>query len=407
VPQAVISGRVVDENGLPVRGARVTVLQARMVNGKRQLREPRGGTETNELGEYRFFDLPAGRYYLAFAPQKLADWDPRYSARLYPDALDVKDAQPVDVKAGEVAGGRDFRLSRQEGVTVSGHLVRHEAPNTRVTLQFASAAQPDSLLAVKQTGDAFTISHVPPGTYALRTWRSALVPRIGDLMGDLTLEVGTADIRDVSLEIRPIAPQDIAGAIVFQGHTKPGPMAVTLRRTLGESQSVVSNADGTFVLKRILPGQYSLRAGNAGGEDVPQTDGWAISAQFGGQDALTEMFDIGNDPAGKLQITVAAPVAKVTGKLLDAAGQPIGGGRVLFVSRAGGSKTSGFAAEDGTFTASFLEGGEQRIYLLSPTDDWNQILRDPDFSDARRSDFPAVQIVEGANAPLVLRMPSQ
>jgi hypothetical protein len=272
---------------------------------------------------------------------------------------------------------------------------------------FASTEQRDYQVAVKQTGDAFTISHVPPGTYTLRTWRAALVPRIGDLMGDLTLQVGSADIRDVSLEIRPIAPRDIAGTIVFQGHTRPGTMAVTLRRTLGESKSVVSNADGTFVLKGILPGQYFLSAGNAGGEDVPQTDGWVISPQFGGQDALMDLFDIGNDPAGELKITVAAPVAKVTGKLLDASGQPIAGGRVIFVSRAGGIKTSGFAADHGTFTARFLEAGEQRAYLLSPTDDWNQILRDPDFPDARRSDFPAVQIAEGANAPLVPRMPSQ
>jgi hypothetical protein len=407
VPQAVISGRVVDENGLPVRGARVTVLQPRVVNGKRQLREWRGGTETNELGEYRLFDLPAGRYYLGFTPGQLADWDPRYNARLYPDATDVKDAQPVVVKAGEEAGGRDFRLSRQEGVTVSGHLVRPDEPNTRVTLVFASTEQPDYLVAVKQTGDAFTISHVPPGTYTLRNWRAPLVPRIGDLTGELTLQLGSADIRDVSLEIRPIAPQDIAGTIVFQGQTKPGPMVVTLQRTLGESKSVVSNADGTFVLKGILPGQYFLDVRNAGGEDVPQTDGWAISAQCGGQDALTQWFDIGNDPAGELKITVAAPVAKVNGKLLDAAGQPIGGGRVLFVSRAGGIKTAGFAADDGTFTALFLEAGEQRAYLLSPTDDWTQVLRDPDFPGGRRSDFPAVQIAAGVNAPLVLRVPSQ
>jgi hypothetical protein len=168
-PQAVISGRVMDENGLPVRGARVTLLQSRLVNGKRQLRASRGGTDTNEQGEYRLFGLPAGRYYLAFAPQKLADWNPRYSARLYPDATDVKDAQPVDVKAGEEVGGRDFRLSLQEGVTVSGHLVRHDASHARVTLVFASTAHIESMIAVQQTGDAFTVSHVPPGTYTLRT----------------------------------------------------------------------------------------------------------------------------------------------------------------------------------------------------------------------------------------------
>jgi hypothetical protein len=292
-------------------------------------------------------------------------------------------------------------------VTVSGHLVRPDTRNARVGLVFASAEQSDYLVPVKQTGDSFTIAHVAPGTYTLRTWRATLQPRIGDLMGDLTVQAGSADIHDVSLEIHPIAAQDIAGTIVFQGHTKPGPMTVTLRRTLGDIGSAISNANGTFVLKGILPGQYFLQVSNAGGEGVAQTDGLAIAAEFSGQDALTQMFDIGNGPAGELKITVAVPVAKVTGKLLDAAGRPIGGGRVVFVSRAGGVRSSGTARDDGTFTVNFLEAGEQRAYLLSPTDDWNQILRDPDFPDARRNDFPAVQIAEGANVPLVLRVPSQ
>jgi hypothetical protein len=119
------------------------------------------------------------------------------------------------------------------------------------------------------------------------------------------------------------------------------------------------------------------------------------------------MFDIGNDPVGELKITEAAPVAKLSGKLLDASGQPIAAAHVLFVSRVNGIKTSGYTADDGTFTASFLEGGEQRAYLLSPTDDWNQVIRDPDFLDGRKSDFPAVQVEEGANAPLVLRLSAQ
>jgi hypothetical protein len=152
VPQGVISGRVLDENGLPVRGARAA-LHYRPVNGQRQLQLWHPGTETNELGEYRIFGLPAGRYYLGFTPESFA-WGPRYSARYYPDA--AENAQPVDLKAGEEIGGRDFRLSRQEGVTITGRLVRPDATTAkkgtagvRVTLVFESAEDPDYLVSRK------------------------------------------------------------------------------------------------------------------------------------------------------------------------------------------------------------------------------------------------------------------
>jgi hypothetical protein len=409
VPQASISGRVTDENGLPVRGARVAAMYSHIVNGHRQLREWQGGVETNELGEYRIFGLPAGRYYLGFTPGRLADWDPRYNARLYPDATEKESAQAVDVKAGEEASGRDFRLSRREGATITGHMVRPDAAaakkgaaGARVSLVFESTEYPDYLVSVKQPGDSFAIAHVPPGTYTLRTWRATLQPRIGDLMGDLTLQVGGADIPDVSLEIRPIVPQDIQGTIVFQGHTKPGPMAVRLQRSLGDSRSAVSNADGSFVVKGILPGEYFMDVSSVGGEGIAQTDGWVAAEQFGGRDVMGQMFDIGND-AGALKIRVAAPVAKVTGRLLDAAGQPISGGRVLFLST-DGIWSSGIAGDSGTFKASFQQAGEQRAYLLLPTDEWNNVMRDPDFLDAHRNDYPTVQIAEGENAPLVLRM---
>jgi hypothetical protein len=116
-----------------------------------------------------------------------------------------------------------------------------------------------------------------------------------------------------------------------------------------------------------------------------------------------QIFDIGNDPAGALKISVAAPVAKVTGKLLDAAGQPgsfcVVRGRYSFIRRRGERRWHVHREVYGS--------GEHRAYLLSPTDVWDDVIHNPDFRPAHQSVFPTVQSAEGANPPLILRLPAQ
>src|SRR5207248_1961743 len=63
-PQAVITGRVLDEDGEPVAYVQVQSLRYRYNQGRKQLM-PFGGASTNDLGEYRIFSLPPGRYYLS------------------------------------------------------------------------------------------------------------------------------------------------------------------------------------------------------------------------------------------------------------------------------------------------------------------------------------------------------
>jgi hypothetical protein len=399
VPQAAISGRVFDENGLPVRGARVSAVQYAQVNRQRQLRQWKGDTETNELGEYRIFELPAGRYYLSVTPGKLAEWDRRYSARLYPDAVNPERAEPVDVRAGEERSGRDFRLAPQEGVTIAGRLARTVAGH--VSLYLRSVEYVDYSIPVTQQGDSFTIAHVPPGNYTLRTWSDSWGPKAGELTGDMALQVGTVDMRDVRLEIRSAEEQDLSGTVVFLGRTRPGPMEVTLRRDPREPKSVVSNADGSFVVKGLLPGRYYLDIRSAPVDGAPAPDRWFVGAQLGARDVSEQMFDIGTAPPGELKISMASPVAKLTGRLLDAAGSPVSGATILFQSSADKMRSYGRTAKDGAFTASFREPGEYRIFVVSGAD---ELLNDADFLRSHEGDFPPIRVAEGANAPVVLRL---
>ena len=63
MPQAVITGRILDEDNEPVSNVTVQPLGYAYVQGKRQLL-PASSAQSNDLGEYRIHGLSAGKYYL-------------------------------------------------------------------------------------------------------------------------------------------------------------------------------------------------------------------------------------------------------------------------------------------------------------------------------------------------------
>jgi Carboxypeptidase regulatory-like domain len=406
VPQAVISGRVFDENGVPVRGAFVTAMQFREVDGQRRLQRWRGIVATNDLGEYRISGLPAGRYYLAVTPEKMAEWDPRYGVRLYPDAQDAAHAEAIEIRIGEERSGRDIRLTRLEGVTITGHIVSAVGKN-RFSLWLTSAEYDDYKIPVTIAGDSFTISHVPPGNYNLRTWTTTLRPRIGDPIADLALQVGRADIHDVNVEVQPIAPQDISGCVVFSGSTQPAPMTISLRRELGDVATVTTNPDRSFTFKGVLPGRYWLEGITPlKQEGTAPVDRRVISAQLGTREVWgPTSFDINNTSPGAFKITMSSPVGKVTGKLLDANGRPVAGGQIMFLSADHIPSGTG-TREDGSFTASIVAAGEQHVYILARREE-SDAFRDPDYLELHRDDYAPIRFTEGDNPPLTLHLTAQ
>lgn len=225
-------------------------------------------------------------------------------------------------------------------------------------------------------------------------------------MGDIPVQVGRTDVRDLNVEIRPIAEQDISGKVEFLGRTRPGLFAVTLRRELGDEKSAVSSADGSFVIKGILPGRHFLDARDPHLAGVTPSDGTIVRYELGGRDVTLQNVDIGMEPPGALKITVTAPVAKISGTLFDAAGHPLNDGRILFLPRADGFRSNGYPREDGSFTASIFSVGEHRVYVVQTPEEM-EMLRDPEYLRAHENDFPPVKIVEGANPPLTLRMSAQ
>jgi hypothetical protein len=107
LPQAVVSGRIVDQKGVPVEGLELWLMQEHIVNGKRVV-QGIGQTrkKTNAEGSFRIPDLLPGSYLLrtsAVNQSEKGRLEPGfgYAATYYPGTTEQNSAQPIAIHAGE------------------------------------------------------------------------------------------------------------------------------------------------------------------------------------------------------------------------------------------------------------------------------------------------------------------
>jgi len=121
MPAAVLSGKVLDETGEPVRGAEVKLYMEQRANGMTRVM-PAGNTPTNDLGVFEFFSLSPGKYFAAVSAKPwyavhppsappgstvsapvLVDkpLDVAYPSTYYGGTTSSDDASPILIKGGD------------------------------------------------------------------------------------------------------------------------------------------------------------------------------------------------------------------------------------------------------------------------------------------------------------------
>ena len=184
-----ITGRVVDQTGEPVLGARVQALRRRMVDGQRGLQSAGVTDTTDDTGSFRVYGLPPGDYYVAVTPRRVEDnrGRPVVGAPLgrgtpifYPGTANRDEAQRVTVEvSGEARADlvlTEVRTSRVSGIV----LTSNGTPATGAMVSLLSrdlsigGSDPaDGLTPLQLQDDAdaegrFDIQGVPPGSFTLR-----------------------------------------------------------------------------------------------------------------------------------------------------------------------------------------------------------------------------------------------
>jgi carboxypeptidase family protein len=181
-PQAVITGKVLDEDGDPVSNAAVYVLRRTWQRGKRRLL-PQGGANVNDLGEFRIADLSPGKYYMCASVVNFRRSNEEAPPPGKPDIRPIRTchsgtttleaASPIEIAPGQDLSGLDIRLHSAQTYHVRGKVVG-DVPAGEGRETMLSLAPRDDVMFFLGTNHAsmnkdrtFDIAGVAPGPYTL------------------------------------------------------------------------------------------------------------------------------------------------------------------------------------------------------------------------------------------------
>jgi len=325
VPQAAVSGKVVDEDGDPITDAMVSATRPTYANGHRTL-FPGDTAQTNDRGEFRLGKLSPGRYYLvaevmAMNPMAAVNPPPKdgspetgYVATYFPRYLDSQEAEAIDVKAGADIPGFVIHMQKSRVVRVKGSLVGADGkPLKQAQVMLMSGARPGSMrMGSVDAEGKFEIANVAPGVYTAMTVQLFGNSGGSPAMTMQTLIVPSENLSDVKLGTVPEATLPGQITVADDGKVALKGIAVTLQ---GDEVGPLMPASGrvedsgAFVLKKVATASYDLRLVN-----VP-AGAYVKSVLWNGREKLGESLDFSAGVSGDLQVILGTDGATFDAKV--------------------------------------------------------------------------------------------
>jgi hypothetical protein len=348
-PTGNVGGRLVDNNGQPAVGVNLQLLKAIYNSAGQRIFQNAGNARTNDRGEYRFFWITPGRYYLSggsaaasftFGASNNSPNEPGdvYQLAYYPGVNDINRATPVEVKSGSEMS-LDFVTPKQQLYTISGKVVDPNpivAANGNlpaVTLSLAvqllggNAATFTMAQAYDPATGSFVLRDVIPGAYLLQAASppsSARVP----------VEVVNTNVEGLVVTVD--SGVNINGRFVVESGAMPP--SSTLRVQLRMMASGATNfvgavpssspvaADGSFVLSNVLQGQYRVAI-------PPSQDFYVKDIRYDRADALNGPIEVSrrNSDSGTMEVVISRNVGQIDGLIVDDRGQPVSGVQAVLI----------------------------------------------------------------------------
>jgi Carboxypeptidase regulatory-like domain len=360
---AVVRGRVTDEDGDPMAGAQVSVMRQTFSTGHSRWEQVQS-ERTNDLGEYRVANLPAGSYYVSVSPppdfrafventgttkpagqNTVEKPDTSYQPVYYPGTTDRSQATPLPLRAGDDFP-LDFSLTPSPSLSIRGTVV-NLPPRTAATIMLQSHDFNMVLTATEVHKDgSFVIRDVAPGAYTiLASVENSRVP----MMARQSLQVVSSSVE--GLRLAPQSGGTIRGRVRIEARANQkvdvGQVVLLLTSAIGDADpGLYFNAnstaftplahvapDGSFEWKDVPPGKYTVQAdvnSDDGGTESP----WFVkSVALDGREIAEGIVSVEGSTIS-LDVLASANSAVLSGIVADKGGQPVANAVVVAVPEA-------------------------------------------------------------------------
>ena len=394
-PLGVISGRTLDQDGDPIRQIRVQALVYRYVESGRKL-IPCGHAVSNDLDEYRIYNLPPGRYHLEAASDEERPSGPTYGTSYYPGSPDPAGATPIEVGEGQQVPGIDLTLHPTRPAGIRGRVVNH-GKDLMVELEDVMEGTVTEV-GVDGRDGKFEIQAVLPGSYIL-TARSTFGGR--HYAAHLPIQVGADDLEGIEMRLLP--PMEIAGQIRIEGHS-----SVKLSRLDidFESQTTAYKAspsdDGSFLIEGVEPDVYWVSVTNVRLEDL-----YLKAVRWSDRDVTQPGLDLTQGASeSRLVVVMSANGGQIDGVVEDDRSAPAVNATVFLVpSGVAPSKSLfklGMTGAGGHFRIGGIAPGSYRLFAWADVDPC-EVMNDPDLLLPFNSQGKDIEISEGIKESVQLK----
>jgi 5-hydroxyisourate hydrolase-like protein (transthyretin family) len=270
VTAGVISGTVLDEDNQPLQSVGVEAVRIQYLRGGRQIEVPRGITRTDDLGNFRLFNLRAGNYFVRVETSDVNPQTEHSVDRIvyYPNTMDIESAQPLKVSAGNEISGIRFSVGPAASFSVTGNIIdvsgsagQRQYTITADRLNTGDSGRPSTT----SVGGSFTLHGIMPGEYLLRAASTILGPTTQlngqprEVSGAAIARVSDGDTR-VNIQVGPQV--EVSGRVSIEnspGKTASGILVALWPEstTLGSSNNE-TDRNGAFKIQYVTSGSYDL-----------------------------------------------------------------------------------------------------------------------------------------------------
>jgi hypothetical protein len=415
----VIAGVLLDDVGDPAAGVRVSAMRQQFREGRRRLTPIGRPVETNDLGQYRIYGLPAGTYFVSALPASANPMIPMLSAptgapTYFPGTLSETEADRVVVRAARESTLPDFTLVPSRLAKVSGTATSPSGTPAQVVMltsiaQADGASMPGMMTAMVRPDGSFQLNNVAPGEYMLM----ATVVNTGAAepqMVSMPLTVAGEDITGITLQTT--VGFRATGRISFEQSVPPAdvtPASLMLVATPSSTEMAGSmargtiNDDWTFEIKG-LAGKRSFRIAKG----LPA--GWMIqSVVHRGTDITDTPLQVTED-LDRITITLTDRPVHMKGSVADAQGRPATDATVVIFpadAALGPPASTRFlravrTGEDGRFEARGLPATTYMVVAVTSIETGEE--QDPDLLEQLRSLATRVAVNWGDTPDLKLQL---